>query len=52
MLSENSFKNLNIKGENILKNENNNTVTNSSYYYDNINNLVINSNLDNTNLIK
>ena len=53
MIASNNFENLNIKGQNILKNNTNNNLTDYSHYYDNnINNFVLNSNLDNTNLIK
>lgn len=55
MINEDTFKNLNIKGKNILKNANALDVIQYSFsdmIDDNIDNLIINSNLDNINSIK
>lgn len=55
MINEDTFKNLNIKGENILKNNNDSSIANyslSNISDENINNFILNSNLDNMNSIK
>lgn len=54
MLNVDTLKNLNIPGENILKNDSitANSISNYNIESDRINNFLINSNLNNINLIK
>lgn len=54
MLNQDTFNSLNIKGENVLKNDIDNIISyfSNDYPTDSIDNYIINSNLNNTEIIK